>query len=86
VAFGLPNGQNFEHDRILAIADSLSADQSRIAGIYEERSGLQKDQALSLFDGQKTYSATKAQTFGFVHEIRSLEIQPGCAVLHINAI
>jgi ATP-dependent protease ClpP protease subunit len=84
VAFSLATGQNFEELDLEAIVQSLKADQARIAGIYAERSGLEKENALSLFGQQKTYSATEAQSFGFVHEIRALAIDPDAQVIHVN--
>ena len=84
VAFGLQGGQNYEQPDLTAIVQSLEADQSRIAGIYAERSGLAKEVALGLFNQQKTYSATEAQTFSFVHEVKALSIEPGAQVVHLN--
>jgi ATP-dependent Clp protease protease subunit len=84
VAFGFQGAQNYEQPDLTAIVQSLEADQARIAGIYAERSGLEKGNALSLFNQQKTYSATEAKSLGFVHEVRALTIDPGAQVVHIN--
>lgn len=84
VAFGLSAAQNYEQPDLTSIVQSLEADQARIAAIYAERSGLQKDNALALFDQQKTYSATEAKTFGFVQEVQPLSIAVGAQVVHLN--
>jgi ATP-dependent Clp protease protease subunit len=84
VAFGLGNAQNFEQPDLAAIVQSLEADQSRIASIYAERSGLAKSGAQALFSQQKTYSATEAKTFRFVDEVKALTIQSGAQVVHMN--
>ncbi len=84
VAFGLPNAQSFEQPDLAAIVQSLEADQARIASVYAERSGLQKADALALFNQQKTYSASEAQTFRFVNEVRPLTIKQGAQVVHLN--
>lgn len=84
VAFGLQGAQNYEQPDLTAIVQSLEADQARIAGIYAERSGLQKDNALALFNQQKTYSASEAKTFGFVHQVETLVISRGAQVVHLN--
>ena len=86
VAFGFQGAQNYEQPDLNAIVQSLEADQARIAGIYAERSGLQKENAISLFDQQKTYSATEAQAFNFVHEVKALTIESGARVVHLNAV
>jgi ATP-dependent Clp protease, protease subunit len=84
VAFGLQSGLSYEQPDLTAIVQSLEADQARIAGIYAERSGLAKDNALGLFNQQKTYSAVEAQKFSFVHEVKALAIEPGARVAHLN--
>jgi ATP-dependent Clp protease, protease subunit len=84
VAFGLQGGQNYEQPDLTAIVQSLEADQSRIAGIYAERSGLEKANALGLFNQQKTYSAVEAKSFNFVHEVQPLLIESGAKVVHLN--
>jgi ATP-dependent Clp protease, protease subunit len=84
VAFGFQGAQNYEQPDLTAIVQSLEADQARIAGIYAERSGLEKGNALSLFNQQKTYSATEAKSLGFVHEVKALAIDPGAQVVHLN--
>ncbi len=84
VAFGVQGGQNYEQPDLTAIVQSLEADQARIAGIYAERSGLQKENALALFNQQKTYSATEAQSFSFVTEVKALSIERGAKVAHLN--
>ena len=86
VAFGLQGAQNFEQPDLKAIVQSLEADQARIAGIYAERSGLQNQNAVALFGQQKTYSATEAQSFSFVHEVKPLAIESGARVVHLNAV
>lgn len=86
VAFGLQSGQNYEQPDLTAIVESLEADQARIASVYAERSGLEKQNALGLFNQQKTYSASEAQTFKFVHEVKALSIEKGARVLHLNAV
>jgi ATP-dependent protease ClpP protease subunit len=85
VAFGTQVGQNYEQPDLTAIVQSLEADQARIAGIYAERSGTTKENALALFGQQKTYSAVAAESFGFVHEVKALVIEPGARVFHLNA-
>jgi ATP-dependent Clp protease, protease subunit len=84
VAFGLQAAQSYEQPDLSAIVQSLEADQSRIAAIYAERSGLQKDNAMALFGQQKTYSASEAQTIGFVHEVKALSIRAGAHIFHLN--
>jgi ATP-dependent Clp protease, protease subunit len=84
VAFGLQGAANYEQPDLTAIVQSLEADQARIAGIYAERSGLQKANALALFNQQKTYSATEAESFGFVNEVKPLVIDAGAQVVHLN--
>ncbi len=84
VAFNFQGTQRYEQPDLAAIVQSLEADQARIAGIYAERSGLQKDMASALFDQQKTYSATEAQTFSFVDEVKTLSIESGARVVHLN--
>jgi ATP-dependent protease ClpP protease subunit len=84
VAFGMATGQNYEELDLEAVAQSLRADQARIAGIYAERSGLEKKNALALFGQQKTYSASEAESFRFVHEVRGLAIAPEAQVVHVN--
>jgi ATP-dependent protease ClpP protease subunit len=84
VAFGLQAGQNYEQPDLTAVVQSLEADQSRISGIYAERSGLEKANASALFNQQKTYSATEAKTFGFVGEVKPLAIEGGAQVVHLN--
>jgi ATP-dependent protease ClpP protease subunit len=85
VAFSLQVAQTYEQPDLKAIAQSLEADQARIAGIYAERSGLQTQNALALFGQQKTHTATEAQSFNFVHEVKALAIEPGAWVVHLNA-
>jgi ATP-dependent Clp protease, protease subunit len=84
VAFGIQAGQTFEQPDLTAIAQSLEADQARIAGIYAERSGLTLNNALGLFSQQKTYNAVEAKDFHFVHEVKALAIDRGARVLHLN--
>jgi ATP-dependent Clp protease, protease subunit len=84
IAFGLQGPQNYEQPDLNAVVESLEADQARIAGIYAERSGLEKANALSLFHQQKTFSATEAQSLGFVHEVHPLLIPVGAQVVHLN--
>ena len=84
VAFGFQGSQNYEQPDLTAIVQSLEADQARIASIYAERSGLQKANALGLFNQQKTYSASEAQSFGFVQEVKPLVIDGGAQVVHLN--
>jgi ATP-dependent protease ClpP protease subunit len=86
VAFGIQAAQNYEQPDLTAIVQSLEADQARIAGIYAERSGLEKSNALALFNQQKTYSAAEAQTFKFVDEVKALAIDRGARILHLNAV
>lgn len=86
VAFGFQAGQNYEQPDLTAIVQSLEADQARIAGIYAERSGLQNQNALALFNQQKTYSAVEAKAFNFVHEVKALTIERGARVVHLNAV
>jgi ATP-dependent protease ClpP protease subunit len=84
VAFGIQAGQTYEQPDLTAIVQSLEADQARIAGIYAERSGLGLQNALGLFNQQKTYSAVEAKTFGFVNEVKALAIERGARVVHLN--
>jgi ATP-dependent Clp protease, protease subunit len=84
VAFGLQGAQNYEQPDLSAIVQSLEADQARIAGIYAERSGLEQSNVLSLFNQQKTFSATEAKSLGFVHEVNPLVISGGAQVVHLN--
>lgn len=84
VAFGIQAGQTFEQPDLTAIAQSLEADQARIAGIYAERSGLTLNNAIGLFSQQKTYNAIEAKDFHFVHEVKALAIDRGSRILHLN--
>jgi len=80
----IPMQQTYEEPDLKAIGQSLLADQARIASIYAERSGSQKQDALALFDQQKTYSAAEAKRFKFVHEVKPLVIANGARVYHLN--
>jgi hypothetical protein len=84
VATAFPAGPNFEQPDVAAIAQSLEADQARIAAIYAERSGLTNGKALGLFSQQKTYGAGEARDFKFVHEVKPLAIDKGARVVHLN--
>ena len=84
VAYPLQASVSYEQPNLSSIAQGLEADQSRIAGIYAERSGLEKANAADLFQQQKTYSASEANTFGFVHEVKPLVIDSGVQVVHLN--
>lgn len=59
---------------------SILADQKRIAGIIEERTNLDSRQVKALFREAQTKDATYAVSTGIVHEIKDVEIPPGCPV------
>lgn len=84
VATGFPAGHNFEQPDVSAIAQTLEADQARIAAIYALRAGLSNGKASGLFNQQKTYSAAEAKAFGFVHKVKPLVIERGALVVHLN--
>jgi len=63
--------------------DSLRADQQRIAAIYQDRTGINSQEAEQLFLREQTINASDAVNRGLVHEPRDVQIPAGSPVIQL---
>ena len=83
VAFGTASPSQFFERNLQERLQSLRADQQRIAAIYQERAGIDTEQAEQFFLGETTINAPDAVNRGLVHELKQVEIAPGSPVIQL---
>lgn len=83
VGFNITQGMRLEEKFLRERLDSVLADQRRIGGILEERTGLTNEQVNGLFLEAQTKDATFAIGCGIVHEIRDVKIPSGAPVVSL---
>ena len=83
VGFDAPAATRFEEKFLRERLDGILADQNRIAGIIEERSGLSAEEIKPLFLEANTKDAAYAVGAGIVHEIADVQIPAGAPVISL---
>ena len=83
VAFGTQAPTQFFERNLEERLDSLRADQQRISAIYQDRAGINAEQAEQFFLRGATINAAEAVQRGIVHELREVQIPAGSPVIQL---
>ena len=80
VGFDKPAAR-FERKDLQAMLDTINADELKIAGIIQERTGIDQDTVEQFFVTQQTNTAEFARERGIVKDIREFQLPAGVPVL-----
>jgi ATP-dependent protease ClpP protease subunit len=83
ISFQTLAGQQFDDKALLERLGSIRADTERIGSIIKERTRLDESAISGLFSEGQTKDASFALTSGIVHEIREVQVPPGCPVVSL---
>jgi len=83
VAFGVGSPTQFFERNLQERLETVRADQQRIGSIYQERAGLNAQDAEQFFLRETTLSASDAVNRGLVHELRDVQIPAGSPVIQL---
>jgi hypothetical protein len=83
VAFSVATQTNFFEKNLGERLASVRADQERIKAIYNDRAGINPNDAEHFFLGEVTMSAADAVNRGIVHELRDVQIPAGSPVFQL---
>lgn len=83
VGFDIDGRVRLEEKALRERLGSLLADQNRIGSIIGERTNLSTPKIRALFKEARTKHANYARSVGIVHDIRDVEITPGCPVFSL---
>jgi ATP-dependent Clp protease protease subunit len=83
VGFDMPQPGRLEEKFLREHLEGILREQNRIGSIIEERTSLTKKQIHGLFREAQTKDATYAIGSGIVHEIRDIQIPPGCPIVSL---
>jgi len=83
VAFGTNTPTQFFERNLKERLASVQADQERIKAIYNDRAGINPEDAEKFFLGESTINATHAVNLGLAHDVRGVNIPAGSPVLQL---
>jgi len=83
VGFTLSQNQRLEQKDVYDKLDSILSDQKRIGNIISQDTDLTEDEIAGLFKEAQTEEAGFAIDKGRIHEIREVQISPGCLIISL---
>ena len=83
VAFASIGPAQFFERNLQERIESLRADQQRIAAIYQDRTGINAQEAEQLFLREQTINASEAVNRGLIHEVRDVQVPAGSPIFQL---
>jgi ATP-dependent protease ClpP protease subunit len=83
VGFDITTAMRLEEKTLKEKLDLVNIEHNRIGSIIEERTKLDKESIAKLFLEAQTKDAAYAIGCGIIHQVRDVEIPPGCPIVSL---